>query len=133
MWEVRIDLLKVYITYCTLLLLRADHNICGCGSIHFSKNTADSLAPLFHPAIFRALPGHRPRVDWCLLIINLVMCLLQGRPRKGIEFKNKLIFKLDLLEPIGYFSKLIGEETVSFLTVDSHPTGSLIGASSLAT
>ena len=45
------------------------------------------------------------------------MCLLKGRTRKGIEFKNKLIFKLDLLEPIGYFSKLIGEETVSFLSV----------------
>jgi hypothetical protein len=45
------------------------------------------------------------------------MCLLQGRTRKGIEFKNKLIFKLDLFEPIGYFPKLIGEETVSFLSV----------------
>ena len=105
----------------------------GCGAIHFPKNITKSLAPLFHPAILRALPGHRPRVDWCLLIINLVMCLLQGRTRKGIEFKNKLIFKLDLFEPIGYFPKLIGEETVSFLTVGSHPTGSLIGASSLVT
>ena len=38
-----------------------------------------------------------------------------------IEVKNKIKVQL------------IGEETVSFLTVGSHPTGSLIGASSLVT
>ena len=56
-------------------------------------------APLIHPAILTALPGYRPRVDWCPLFI----CLLYGPTGKGIKFKNKLIFKLDFFERVGYF------------------------------
>jgi hypothetical protein len=33
---------------------------------------------------------------------NLVKPLQQGHTRKVIEFKNKLIFKLDLISTLGY-------------------------------